>query len=159
MMAQMSLRGGISRAYLGFKGAWRLTHLVLVLALFAARVWINRRGWFGRHTIGPSELRRHEGAVLRDKLVALGPIFIKVGQMLAMRLDLLPVEYLQALTSLQDAVPPFPTKHARRLMAQELGASPDTLFAHVNPIPVAAASLGQVYRARLHTGQEVAVKV
>ena len=132
---------------------------MLVLALFAARVWINRRGWFGHHTIGPSELRRHEGAILRDKLVALGRIFIKVGQMLAMRLDLLPVEYLQALTSLQDAVSPFPTKHARTIMMQELGASPETLFAHFNPIPVAAASLEEVYRARLHAGQKVAVKV
>jgi predicted unusual protein kinase regulating ubiquinone biosynthesis (AarF/ABC1/UbiB family) len=150
---------GAARASLGLRGTWRLTHLVLVLALFAARVWINRRGWFGCHSISPSDLRHREGVVLRDKLIALGPTFIKLGQMLAMRLDLLPVEYLQTLASLQDAVPPFPTKHARTIIAQELGASPDTLFARFSPVPVASASLGQVYRARLNTGQDVAVKV
>jgi predicted unusual protein kinase regulating ubiquinone biosynthesis (AarF/ABC1/UbiB family) len=143
---------GGARAYLGLQGARRLTHLLLVAVLFAARLWINRRGWFGRHTVPPSGLRRREGLVLRDRLVSLGPTFIKLGQMLAMRLDLLPVEYLQALSSLQDAVPPFPTQDARTIIAQELGASPDTLFARFDPIPVAAASLGQVYRARLQTG-------
>src|SRR5262245_38638527 len=86
---------GAARAYLGLKGACRLTHLLLIFTLFAVRIWINRRGWFGRHTIARLELRRREGEVLRDRLVALGPTFIKLGQMLAMRLDLLPAEYLQ----------------------------------------------------------------
>jgi hypothetical protein len=98
---------GAARASLGLRGTRRLTHLVLVLALFAARVWIKRRGWFGRHSIPPSNLRHREGVVLRDKLIALGPTFIKLGQMLAMRLDLLPVEYLQTLSSLQDAGGPI----------------------------------------------------
>jgi predicted unusual protein kinase regulating ubiquinone biosynthesis (AarF/ABC1/UbiB family) len=150
---------GAAQAYLRLKGAWRLTHLLLIFVLFAVRIWINRRGWFGRHTIPQRELRRREGEVLRDRLVTLGPTFIKLGQMLAMRFDLLPAEYLQALVSLQDSVPPFPTKRARTIIAQELGATPETLFARFNPIPVASASLGQVYRARLKTGQEVVVKV
>jgi predicted unusual protein kinase regulating ubiquinone biosynthesis (AarF/ABC1/UbiB family) len=137
----------------------RLLHLLIVFALFVTRVWLTRRGWFSRHPASPTVRCQREGERLRDILVALGPTFIKIGQTLATRLDLLPVEYLQALASLQDAVPPFPVEHARAIIAEELGISPDTFFMRFNPIPVAAASLGQVYRAQLPTGQEVAVKV
>jgi predicted unusual protein kinase regulating ubiquinone biosynthesis (AarF/ABC1/UbiB family) len=70
---------GAVLAYLRLKSAWRLSYLVLVFTLFATRVWINRRGWFGRHAIPSSELRRREAVVLRDRLAALGPTFIKLG--------------------------------------------------------------------------------
>jgi predicted unusual protein kinase regulating ubiquinone biosynthesis (AarF/ABC1/UbiB family) len=148
-----------SQARLGYAGTLRLMRLLIVFAVFAARVWLNRHAWFGWHRKSLSALRQREGIVLRDILVALGPTFIKIGQMLATRLDLLPVEYLQALSSLQDAVPPFPTAQAQAIIAQELGPSVEILFARFNPVPVAAASLGQVYWARLRTGQAVAVKV
>src|SRR5919197_153835 len=149
----------IAQLHLGYTGVRRLLQLSIIFVVFATRVWLTRRSWFGQHAGSRTVRRQRDGERLRDILVALGPTFIKIGQMLATRLDLLPVEYLQALASLQDAVPPFPVEHARAIIAEELGASPDTLFVRFNPIPVAAASLGQGYRARLATGQEVAVKV
>jgi len=156
---QPSSEPPVAPLHLGYVGVRRLLHLLIVFALFATRGSLARRSWFGRHAVATTARRQWEGERLRNILVALGPTFIKIGQMLATRLDLLPVEYLQALASLQDAVPPFPVDEARAIIAEELGASPDTLFARFNPIPVAAASLGQVYRARLATGQAVAVKV
>jgi predicted unusual protein kinase regulating ubiquinone biosynthesis (AarF/ABC1/UbiB family) len=156
---QLAPESPVAQLHLGYAGVRRLLHLGFVFALFATRGWLTRRSWFGRHTVPPPVWLQREGARLRDILVALGPTFIKIGQMLATRLELLPVEYLQALASLQDDVPPFPVDQARAIIAEELGASPDTLFARFNPIPVAAASLGQVYRAQLRTGREVAVKV
>src|SRR6266511_4178991 len=156
---QPSSEPPVAPLHLGYVGVRRLLHLGFVFALFATRGSLARRSWFGRHAVATTARRQWEGERLRNILVALGPTFIKIGQMLATRLELLPVEYLQALASLQDAVPPFPVDEARAIIAEELGASPDTLFARFNPIPVAAASLGQVYRARLATGQAVAVKV
>jgi predicted unusual protein kinase regulating ubiquinone biosynthesis (AarF/ABC1/UbiB family) len=144
---------------LGFKGYIRLLRIALSLFSFAANVFINSRGWFGRKKIAASDLRHREGATLREKLISLGPAFIKIGQTLATRADILPVEYVQELAKLQDQVPPFPTHEARRIIEDELHARIEDLFLEFGDAPVAAASLGQVYRATLRTGQTVAVKV
>ncbi len=89
----------------------------------------------------------------------LGPCFIKVGQALSTRPDLVKREWLDELTRLQDDLPPFPHAVALRLIETELGAPASALFADFPAYPVAAASLGQVYKARLQDGRWVAVKV
>jgi predicted unusual protein kinase regulating ubiquinone biosynthesis (AarF/ABC1/UbiB family) len=100
-----------------------------------------------------------QGAWLRENLIALGPTFIKIGQALGTRADLLPLAYVKELSTLQDRVPPFPTSEAFARIEAELGRKLSEAYAEIDAEPVASASLGQVYRARLHTGQEVAVKV
>ena len=106
------------------------------------------------------EARLEQQAIwLRNNLIALGPTFIKIGQSLGTRGDLLPLAYVKELALLQDQVPPFPTTEAYERIEAELGGTLQQLYAEVDHEPVAAASLGQVYRARLHTGQEVAIKV
>jgi predicted unusual protein kinase regulating ubiquinone biosynthesis (AarF/ABC1/UbiB family) len=96
---------------------------------------------------------------LRQLLTRLGPTFIKVGQALSTRPDLLRKDYLDELVKLQDQLPPFDNAIAYRIIETQLERSIDEIFSELSPHPVAAASLGQVYRGRLVTGEEVAVKV
>src|SRR6476660_7986842 len=101
--------------HIGIRGYLRLGRVLTSVFLFGLRVIINTRGWrIGKKTL-ESELRRREGELLREKLLKLGPTFIKIGQTLATRADLLPVEYIQELAKLQDEVPPFPTEQARAI--------------------------------------------
>ncbi|MGD1912437.1 MAG: ABC1 kinase family protein [Rivularia sp. (in: cyanobacteria)] len=111
--------------------------------------------WFG-----VAERNKLKRAVqLRKLLVRMGPTFIKVGQALSTRPDLIRKDYLDELIKLQDQLPPFDNAIALKLIKSELGHSIKEIFTEFSPNPVAAASLGQVYRARLLTGEEVAVKV
>ena len=96
---------------------------------------------------------------LRDLLGSLGPSFVKIGQALSSRPDLLPRQYLEALSVLQDRLPSYSTDTAFSVIEEELGGSVLDLLESISPRPVAAASLGQVYRGRLKTGEEVAIKV
>src|SRR5438105_854188 len=100
-----------------------------------------------------------QGTWLKENLIALGPTFIKIGQALGTRADLLPLAYVKELSKLQDQVPPFPTAEAFARIESELGRNVSEAYAEIDAEPIASASLGQVYRARLHTGEEVAVKV
>ena len=96
---------------------------------------------------------------LRDALEEAGGVFVKLGQVLSTRTDLLPEPVLAELSTLQDAVAPAPQAEVEALLANELGAAPTSIFAEFKPEPVATASIAQVYRARLLSGEQVAVKV
>lgn len=99
------------------------------------------------------------GERLRKAFEELGPIFVKFGQVLSTRRDLLPVDIVDELARLQDQVPPFSSELAITLIEKSLKAHPDQLFAHFEREPVASASIAQVHFATLKNGKEVAVKV
>jgi len=97
---------------------------------------------------------------VRMTLEELGPTFVKLGQILSTRPDLIPLEYAQELTKLQDNVPPFPHEDAKAIIKSETGSLPEELFSSFDPTPIAAASLGQVHKAMLKDTEEaVAIKV
>jgi predicted unusual protein kinase regulating ubiquinone biosynthesis (AarF/ABC1/UbiB family) len=146
--------------------AYRLTRLAVYgEKLYAVRLWgfqqfmkLVRRFVIG--TEHDRERNQEKQAVwLKDKLIELGPTFIKIGQAMATRADLLPLPFVIELGKLVDQVPPFPNEIAFARIEHELGKKINEVYSEFELDPVAAASLGQVYRARLHSGEEVAVKV
>jgi predicted unusual protein kinase regulating ubiquinone biosynthesis (AarF/ABC1/UbiB family) len=131
----------------------RLLYICLPLVFFVFRLWTDKLS-------GKVEKNQEKRAIqLRDILTILGPTYIKVGQALSTRPDLVPFVYLQELTTLQDQLPSFPNEVAYRFIEEELGAQPQEIYAEISPQPIAAASLGQVYKGRLKTGEQVAIKV
>ncbi|HSM80598.1 MAG TPA: AarF/ABC1/UbiB kinase family protein [Nodosilinea sp.] len=132
-----------------------------VLRLLWAR-WLYGKAWSYGGTITPEAqtARRRQLAVwIRETLLDLGPTFIKVGQLFSTRADIFPIEFVEELSKLQDRVPAFSYEQSRDIIEADLGKPIHTLYRSFDPIPLAAASLGQVHRAQLHNGDDVVVKV
>jgi len=121
---------------------------------FAFGLWLDSK----RGVVVKNDPRR--ASQLRELLTGLGPAYIKIGQALSTRPDLVPPVFLEELTKLQDQLPAFPNEIAYQFIEEELGALPEDIYSELSPEPIAAASLGQVYKGKLRsTGEEVAVKV
>ncbi|CAL9166525.1 unnamed protein product [Musa hybrid cultivar] len=128
---------------------------------FLLKSWLNNQkfSYRGGMTEEKKVSRRKALAKwLKESILRLGPTFIKTGQQFSTRVDILPQEYVDQLSELQDQVPPFPSETAISIIEEELGASLDDIFDRFDYEPIAAASLGQVHRASLN-GQEVVIKV
>ena len=106
-----------------------------------------------------AETRLPQPQVLCQILIELGPVYVKLGQLLSTRPDLLAKDYIDALSSLQADVPAEPWEQIEPLMREALGQEVDQAFGHFEREPIAAGSIGQVYRATLHDNTPVAVKV
>src|SRR5689334_24852585 len=138
--------------------AWGWAQLYVLLDLFIRGLrYAIFRGAEG--SVRKETRLKQQAAWLRESLIDLGPTFIRIGQALGTRADLLPLAYVKELATLQDQVPAFPTSEAFAIVEAELGRPVREAYAEIDAVPIAAASLGQVYRARLATGEEVAVKV
>jgi predicted unusual protein kinase regulating ubiquinone biosynthesis (AarF/ABC1/UbiB family) len=132
-----------------------------VLKLLAAQ-WAYKRAWTypGGMTEEKQAKRRRATAIwIRETLLDLGPTFIKVGQFFSTRADLFPAEFVEELSKLQDKVPAFSYEQVEAIILQDFGKPIPELYRSFDPIPIAAASLGQVHRAQLYSGEEVVVKV
>lgn len=130
------------------------------LSPFTVAFLRDRRSWivFGRPTVRSAEHHKRRAELLTARLAHLGPTFIKIAQLLSARADILPEPYLSTIGTLQDQVPPDSADEIRRVIEEELGAPTADLFDDFQDEPVAAASLGQVHRARVDR-QDVVVKV
>ena len=138
---------------------YRLDRFLTKLPLpWYMHLWLS--SW--RFVLAPFAGSRHDSSLavdLRLALQQLGPIFIKFGQFMSTRRDLLPTDIADELSILQDQVPPFSNDLGLRIIESELGSSCDQLFASIGNEVLASASVAQVYTAKLHNGDEVVVKV
>jgi ubiquinone biosynthesis protein len=143
----------------------RLVSTVKLFTSYGLRDFANRQGLLNLEGASLSEDTavdgdaREKAKAFRERLVELGPAYIKLGQILSTRPDLLPKPYIEELTHLQDNVPPMPLSEVESCIEAELHARISKLFASFDPEPLGSASLGQVHAAELRDGRSVVVKV
>ncbi|WP_446394070.1 ABC1 kinase family protein [Coleofasciculus sp. E1-EBD-02] len=167
MSSQRSLRGiNQDKAYRwnreNYSRHRRFVDIWTFVLTLLFQLWLNGKPWSypGGMTDAKQAARRKTQAIwIRDTFLELGPTFIKVGQLFSTRSDLFPGEYVEELSKLQDRVPAFNYDQVEAIVKKDLGKSVSELFDNFDPIPLAAASLGQVHKAQLHSGEEVVVKV
>ena len=132
-----------------------LDQLLFSLHYFSAFrfiVYLNPWNWFRSQPF-------QRGVALRETLVKLGPIFIKFGQALSTRPDIIPADIMVELSKLQDSVPPFSSEEVIRILEETYGQSPYTMFDGFDSVPLASASIAQVHSAYLKTGESIVIKV
>lgn len=145
------LRPGDMKGY--FAASRRLAQVVTAVSALAFAL-------LSTETTSSSEKVKADAIKVRETLAQMGATFVKVGQVLANRPDIVRADYMEELTKLQDQVPSFPSKQAFEIMEKSFGCPPSEIFDNITPEPLAAASLGQVYKATLKkNGKEVAIKV
>ncbi|SBS26907.1 putative protein kinase UbiB [Marinomonas spartinae] len=150
-----------------FRSAFRLTRIIFTVLRFRldALIPFDKLPWYLRYTVGPffslgrQRAIRNRGERLRLALESLGPIFVKFGQILSTRRDLLDDDLADELARLQDKVPAFSGQLAQSIIERDLKAPVSELFAEFSAAPLASASIAQVHTAKLHSGEDVVVKV
>ncbi|MBL7815805.1 MAG: AarF/ABC1/UbiB kinase family protein [Saprospiraceae bacterium] len=152
----MSVNNPYSRSFRLRKAYW--TAIVVILSYTRLAFWKKILGqkWYNKRIVA---LHVHNAERVRDAILELKGLFIKLGQMLSILTNFLPEAFQKPLEALQDQIPPRPIESVRERILRDLGKSIEDLFAHFDENALAAASIGQAHRARLHDGTEVVVKV
>jgi predicted unusual protein kinase regulating ubiquinone biosynthesis (AarF/ABC1/UbiB family) len=131
----------------------RFISIFLPIVNFAWGLWLDKITNKSKQNLGKRATQ------IRRLLTKLGPAYIKIGQALSTRPDLVPPQFLEELAQLQDNIPAFSNEIAYQFIEEELGDRPEVIYAEISDLPIAAASLGQVYKGKLWSGEDVAIKV